>query len=54
MGTVLRKIDDRAYVKQKIAFMFRRADVSDETNRLGLAKAMGLVRSAPFMTYSLQ
>lgn len=40
---LLQKVDNRAYVQQKIAAMYKHADTADETNRLGLAKGMGLV-----------
>jgi hypothetical protein len=33
-------------VQQKIAAMYKHADLADETNRLGLAKGMGLVAAA--------
>lgn len=43
IGMLLQKVDNRAYVQQKIAAMYKHADLADETNRLGLAKGMGLV-----------
>lgn len=46
MGTVLQKVDNEVYVQQMIALMYQRADISNETNREGLATAMGLVPSS--------
>lgn len=40
---LLQKVDNRTYVQQKIAAMYKHANVADATNRLGLAKGMGLV-----------
>jgi hypothetical protein len=40
---LLQKVDDKRYVQQKIASMYKHANIGDETNRLGLAKGMGLV-----------
>jgi hypothetical protein len=40
---LLQKVDDKRYVQQKIALMYKHANIGDETNRLGLAKGMGLV-----------
>jgi len=40
---LLQKVDNRSYVQQKITAMYKHADLADETNRLGLAKGMGLV-----------
>jgi hypothetical protein len=40
---LLQKVDSRNYVQHKIAAMYKHANVADETNRLGLAKGMGLV-----------
>lgn len=43
MGVLLQKVNDRAYVRDKIDWMYEQADISIPANRLGLAKAMGLV-----------
>ncbi len=43
LGMLLQKVDDKRYVQQKIALMYKHANIGDETNRLGLAKGMGLV-----------
>lgn len=40
---LLQKVDDRIYVHEKIEWMYKHADISVPTNRLGLAKGMGLV-----------
>lgn len=48
MGTVLQKVENGVYVQKMIAFMYQRADVSNEINREGLATAMGLVPSSMF------
>ncbi|KAL6133487.1 hypothetical protein ACLB2K_065722 [Fragaria x ananassa] len=42
-GVLLQKVNDRAYVRDKIDWMYKQADITIPTNRLGLAKAMGLV-----------
>lgn len=46
LGVLLQKVDDRAYVHDKIAWMYKQANISNPTNRLGLAKAMGLVAAS--------
>ncbi|KAI6675717.1 hypothetical protein NL676_003623 [Syzygium grande] len=46
LGVLLQKVDDRAYVRDKIAWMYKQANISNPTNRLGLAKAMGLVAAS--------
>jgi hypothetical protein len=46
LGMLLQKVDDKRYVQQKIASMYKHANIGDETNRLGLAKGMGLVAAA--------
>ncbi|XP_022977460.1 protein SHOOT GRAVITROPISM 6 isoform X1 [Cucurbita maxima] len=46
LGILLQKINDRAYVHDKIDLMYRQANIAVPTNRLGLAKAMGLVASS--------
>lgn len=42
---LLQKVDDKEYVQRKISLMYKRADVANETNRLGLAMGVGLVSS---------
>ncbi|XP_052174886.1 LOW QUALITY PROTEIN: protein SHOOT GRAVITROPISM 6-like [Diospyros lotus] len=46
LGMLLQKVDDRAYVHHKIDLMYKQANISFPTNRLGLAKAMGLVAAS--------
>lgn len=43
LGILLQKVNDRAYVCDKIDWMYKQANIANPTNRLGLAKAMGLV-----------
>lgn len=43
LGVLLQKVDDKAYIRNKIDLMYNQANISFPTNRLGLAKAMGLV-----------
>nr|POE98643.1 protein shoot gravitropism 6 [Quercus suber] len=38
------KVNDRAYVCDRIDWMYKQADISIQTNRLKLAKAMGLLK----------
>ncbi|KAL6138491.1 hypothetical protein ACLB2K_063773 [Fragaria x ananassa] len=45
-GVLLQKVNDRAYVLDKIDWMYKQADITIPTNRLGLAKAMGLVAAS--------
>ncbi len=40
---LLQKVNDRAYVRDKIDWMYKQANIAIPMNRLGLAKAMGLV-----------
>lgn len=40
---LLQKLDDRMYVREKIDLMYKQANILVPTNRLGLAKGMGLV-----------
>ena len=40
---LLQKVNDRAYVRDEIDWMYKQANIAIPTNRLGLAKAMGLV-----------
>uniref|UniRef100_A0A5B6ZUL3 Uncharacterized protein n=1 Tax=Davidia involucrata TaxID=16924 RepID=A0A5B6ZUL3_DAVIN len=46
LGVLLQKVDDRTYVRDKIDWMYKQANISCPTNRLGLAKAMGLVAAS--------
>lgn len=43
LGILLQKVHARAYVRAKIDLMYKQANITIPTNRLGLAKAMGLV-----------
>ncbi len=40
---LLQKIDDKHYVQQKIASMYKHANIRNETNQFGLAKGMVLI-----------
>lgn len=52
---LLQKVNDRAYVRDKIDWMYKQANITIPTNRLGLAKAMGLVCYIPlFIFYSFR
>ncbi|KAH7690563.1 Armadillo-like helical-containing protein [Dioscorea alata] len=46
LGMLLQKVDDRGYVHENIEWMYKHADISVPTNRLGLAKGMGLVAAS--------
>ncbi|KAM3689336.1 hypothetical protein ACB098_09G040300 [Castanea mollissima] len=46
LGILLQKVNDRTYVRDRIDWMYKQADISIPTNRLGLAKAMGLVAAS--------
>ncbi|OIV92177.1 hypothetical protein TanjilG_30818 [Lupinus angustifolius] len=46
LGILLQKVNDRAYVHDKIDLMYRQASIAIPTNRLGLAKGMGLVAAS--------
>lgn len=46
LGVLLQKVDDRIYVCDKIDWMYKQANIAIPANRLGLAKAMGLVVQA--------
>ncbi|XP_022767238.1 protein SHOOT GRAVITROPISM 6-like isoform X8 [Durio zibethinus] len=46
LGMLLQKVNDRAYVRGKIDWMYKQANISIPINRLGLAKAMGLVAAS--------
>ncbi|XP_057860483.2 protein SHOOT GRAVITROPISM 6 isoform X4 [Cryptomeria japonica] len=43
LGMLLQKVDNRAYVREKLDWMYRKANIADKTNRIGLAKGVGLV-----------
>ncbi|XP_048320811.1 protein SHOOT GRAVITROPISM 6 isoform X2 [Ziziphus jujuba] len=45
-GMLLQKVKDRGYVRDKIDWMYKQANITIPTNRLGLAKAMGLVAAS--------
>ncbi|KAF3328265.1 protein SHOOT GRAVITROPISM 6 [Carex littledalei] len=46
LGMLLQKLDDRMYVREKIDWMYKQANILVPTNRLGLAKGMGLVAAS--------
>ncbi|XP_015088375.1 protein SHOOT GRAVITROPISM 6 isoform X1 [Solanum pennellii] len=46
LGILLQKVHTRAYVRAKIDLMYKQANITIPTNRLGLAKAMGLVAAS--------
>lgn len=46
LGMLLQRVDNRAYVCEKIDWMYKQANIAFPTNRLGLAKAMGLVAAS--------
>ncbi|GAB4833550.1 Protein SHOOT GRAVITROPISM 6 [Ancistrocladus abbreviatus] len=46
LGMLLQKVDDRVYVRDKIDLVYKKANIAVPTNRLGLAKAMGLVAAS--------
>ncbi|KAG5556798.1 hypothetical protein RHGRI_007155 [Rhododendron griersonianum] len=46
LGMLLQRVDNRAYVCDKIDWMYKQANIAYPTNRLGLAKAMGLVAAS--------
>lgn len=52
MGILLQKVNDRAYVRDKIDWIYEQADISIPANRLGLAKAMGLVFRVYYCLFS--
>lgn len=53
-GMLLQKVNDRSYVRYKIDWMYKQANITIPTNRLGLAKAMGLVcMKLEFVVYFL-
>lgn len=46
LGMLLQKVDDRAYVRDKIDWMYSQANIAFPSNRIGLAKGMGLVAAS--------
>ncbi|EPS71954.1 hypothetical protein M569_02803, partial [Genlisea aurea] len=46
LGILLQKLNDRTYVRSKINLMYLQANIASPVNRLGLAKAMGLVAAS--------
>lgn len=46
LGMLLQKVDNRTYVRDKIDWMYEQANIAVPENRLGLAKAMGLVAAS--------
>ncbi|KDP29202.1 hypothetical protein JCGZ_16591 [Jatropha curcas] len=46
LGMLLQKVDNRAYVQSKIDWMYKHSNIAIPANRLGLAKAMGLVAAS--------
>lgn len=46
LGILLQKVHDRTYVRAKIDLMYMQANIALQVNRLGLAKAMGLVAAS--------
>ncbi|XP_024985036.1 protein SHOOT GRAVITROPISM 6 isoform X2 [Cynara cardunculus var. scolymus] len=46
LGILLQKVDNRTYVRDKIDWMYKRSNITIPENRLGLAKAMGLVAAS--------
>ncbi|CAJ2632513.1 unnamed protein product [Trifolium pratense] len=46
LGILLQKVNDRAYVHDKMNWMYKQSNIAIPTNRLGLAKAMGLVAAS--------
>ncbi|KAL3825838.1 hypothetical protein ACJIZ3_021867 [Penstemon smallii] len=46
LGILLQKVNDRTYVSAKIDLMYMQSNISLPVNRLGLAKAMGLVAAS--------
>ncbi|KAK3013387.1 hypothetical protein RJ639_010056 [Escallonia herrerae] len=46
LGLLLQKVDNRNYVHDKIDWMYKQANIAFPSNRLGLAKAMGLVAAS--------
>ncbi|KAF5953918.1 hypothetical protein HYC85_006774 [Camellia sinensis] len=50
LGMLLQKADDRSYVRNKIDWMYEQANIAFPSNRLGFAKAMGLVAASQLDT----
>ncbi|KMT06441.1 hypothetical protein BVRB_7g161120 isoform A [Beta vulgaris subsp. vulgaris] len=46
LGMLLQKVDDKVYVRDKIDLMYKQANIAIPTNRIGLAKGMGLVAAS--------
>lgn len=46
LGMLLQKVDNRSYIREKIDWMYKNANIADKTNRIGLAKGVGLVAAA--------
>ncbi|CAO2839468.1 unnamed protein product [Amaranthus hypochondriacus] len=46
LGMLLQKVDDKVYVRDKIDLMYRQANIAIPSNRLGLAKGIGLVAAS--------
>ncbi|XP_041024886.1 protein SHOOT GRAVITROPISM 6 isoform X2 [Juglans microcarpa x Juglans regia] len=46
LGVLLQKVNDRTYVHHQIDWMYKHANIAIPTNRLGLAKAIGLVAAS--------
>lgn len=46
LGILLQKVDNRTYVRDKIDWMYKQSNITIPENRLGLAKAMGLVAAS--------
>lgn len=46
LGMLLQKVDNRSYIREKIDWMYKNANIADKTNRIGLAKGIGLVAAA--------
>ncbi|KAK9124088.1 hypothetical protein Sjap_013690 [Stephania japonica] len=46
LGILLQKVGDRTYVCEKIDWMYKQANIAVPTNRVGLAKGMGLVAAS--------
>ncbi|XP_073221884.1 protein SHOOT GRAVITROPISM 6-like isoform X3 [Cicer arietinum] len=46
LGILLQKVNDRVYVHDKMDWMYKQSNIAIPTNRLGLAKAMGLVAAS--------
>ncbi|KAK9079338.1 hypothetical protein SSX86_001009 [Deinandra increscens subsp. villosa] len=46
LGILLQKVDNRTFVRDKIDWMYKQSNINIPENRLGLAKAMGLVAAS--------